>query len=294
MPIFTERQGIQLCQPASSRRINQIHMDGKVFIQPKLNGERFRVQWFFGEPFFISSYGNEFHFLDHLKPPLIDFSKRFGYELPFDGEIYKHGWPRERIDSALRRRKNFNPEVLELEAHIFDIQIDEEQWKRFETLQKAKNSFDLYTGPIKEVELNVISVDDWLDHCQSYIERGYEGIILRHPRGGYTNPGGSGKALRPTHMLKYKPTERDDYLIIGYTEGTGWAENMLGSFEVRGADGTTFSVGTGRELTKEKRIKYWKIRDQLPGKILTVKHEKLKTSGGKPLCCVAYELKGLE
>jgi hypothetical protein len=92
-------------------------------------------------------------------------------------------------------------------------------------------------------------------------------------------------------MLKFKPTEKDEYIVVGVKEGTGWAEGMLGSFLVRGDDGTVFAVGTGPELTKPKRIEYWKIRDTLPGNILIVKHEKIKTTGGIPICTSAYELK---
>ena len=286
-----ERQGIQLAQPATEKKVLQCCFEGKTFSQPKLNGERFRVQWFFDEPYFISSYGNEFRFLDHLRTPLIEFARKTGLQPRFDGEIYKHGWPRERIDSALRRRKNFNPEVLELEAHIFDIQEDREQWLRFQFLNDLEQKHDLFSLPnFKKVNFNIIDAEDWMFHCQSYLTEGYEGIILRHPRGIYTNPDGSGVAKRPVEMLKYKPTEKDEYLIVGYKEGTGWATGMLGAFEVQGHDGTRFFVGTGRELTKLKRIEYWRIRDSLIGRHLEVKHEPVKTSGGIPICCVAYKL----
>jgi len=285
-----ERQGIQLAQPATDRKVAVCHVGGKTFVQPKLNGERFRTHWFFDEPYFISSYGNEFKFLDHLREPLTAFAKRTGLQPRFDGEIYKHGWPRERIDSALRRRKNFNPDVLELEAHIFDLQEEDPQWRRFEHLNELEQKHDLFQGPIHKVSFDIISVETWMEACTEYITQGYEGIILRHPLGVYSNPDGSGVAKRPAEMLKFKPHRKDAYLIVGYNEGTGWAEGMLGSFIVQGADGTQFAVGTGPELTKINRINYWKIRDKLIGRQLLVKYEPTKTSGGIPICTVAYKL----
>lgn len=294
MSYLAERQGIQLCQPANAKKVAQCHLDGKTFIQPKLNGERFRIQWFFDRPYFISSYGNEFRFVEHLQDQLAEFARKTGLQPAFDGEIYKHGWPRERIDSALRRTKNRNPEVIELEAHIFDIQEETEQWQRFQRLNDLEQKHDLFSFPhIKKVDFSIIDIDNWMEACNLYLEHNYEGIIIRHPRGVYTNPGGTGVAKRPSHILKFKPSEKDDYLIVGFKEGTGWAEGMLGSFEVQGHDGTRFFVGTGRELTKPKRIEYWKRRESLIGKVLTVKHEPVKTSGGIPICTVAYELKEL-
>jgi len=286
-----ERQGIQLAQPATEKKVLQCSFEGNIFVQPKLNGERFRVQWFFDEPYFISSYGNEFKFLDHLRSSLIEFYRKTNLQPTFDGEIYKHGWPRERIDSALRRKKNFNPDVLELEAHIFDIQEQLEQWQRFKLLNDYEQKFDLFSLPgIKKVNFEVIPTSNWMLQCTEYISLGYEGVIIRHPRGIYTNPGGHGVAKRPVEMLKFKPTEKDIYTITGYTEGTGWATGMLGAFEVQGHDGTRFNVGTGRELTKAKRIEHWKNRDSLVGRQLLVKHEPVKTSGGIPICTVAFEL----
>jgi len=288
---FKPRQGVMLCQPATERRITAVFADTYAFAQPKLNGERCRVQWFADEPYLISSYGNEFLFTDRIKKAILDFHNSTGTNpLPYDGEIYVHGWSRERIDSALRRKKNYNPDVELLEYHIFDIQLAD--WSQLLRAGKLKEleTLGLFTGPIKLVQAEAITLQNWTFKAVDYISEGYEGIILRQPFNVYSNPWGSGTALRPQSMLKFKPTEKDVYLIVNYKEGTGWCTGMLGAFVVQGLDGTQFSVGTGRELTKDKRIAYWKIKDSLIGRKLLVKHEPVKTSGGIPLCTVAYEL----
>lgn len=125
-----------------------------------------------------------------------------------------------------------------------------------------------------------------MEFCSIFVAEGYEGVILRSYEGTYTEK-------RTVNMLKFKPTKKDVYLIVGVKEGTNRLTGMLGSFLVRGHDGTEFSVGTGPELTDEKRQRYWQIRDTLIGKKLLVKHEEITTSGGKPICTVALEVKDL-
>jgi len=286
MSFRQERSGIQLAEPATEKLIQKIGLDGKVFSQPKLNGERCRTQWFAEEPYLISSYNNEFQFTHTIKSEILEQCNKFGIDpLPLDGEIYVHGWPRERIHSAISRKKNYNPDVEQLEYHIFDLQLPHlPQYNRVKILLELEKQGFFDTPHLKLVSNRVIQVEDWLNWTVEYIAQGYEGIILRNPASHY-------QFKRIRDMLKFKPTEKDEYIVVGVKEGTGWAEGMLGSFLVRGDDGTVFAVGTGPELTKPKRIEYWKIRDTLPGNILIVKHEKIKTTGGIPICTSAYELK---
>lgn len=280
-----ERSGIQLAEPVTSRRLLTIGIEGKTFAQPKLNGERCRVQWFYGEPYLISSYGNEFQFCDKIKLNIANQVKRLNLtHLQFDGEIYKHGWSRERIHSAISRKKNYNPDVEELEFHIFDIKDTSSlQYARAKYLMDLRE-MDFFNDRLLYVPMETIEIENWMYKTEEYIQQGYEGIILRNPMAAY-------ETKRIKGMLKFKPTFKDEYLIVGFKEGTGWAEGMLGSFKVKGNDGTEFDVGTGPELTKDKRIRYWAMRNQLLGKTLIVKHEEIKTKGGIPLCTVAYELK---
>jgi ATP-dependent DNA ligase len=276
-----ERVGIQLAYPATQSRVAAL---GKKFLaQPKLNGERARIYWIGNDPVFISSYGNEFYFLDHLKQELQQNKMFHGYLL--DGEIYVHGWSRERIDSALRRKKNISEDVGHLEYHVFDL-----AYSNVCAIERAYLLQDLNWKPnmtaIFRVPTYSCATNQWVEFCSTFVKQGYEGVILRSHTGLYAEK-------RTADMLKYKPTKKDVYLIVGVKEGTNRLTGMLGSFLVRGHDGTEFSVGTGPELTDEKRQKYWQIKDTLIGRKLVVKHEEITTSGGKPICTVAVELKDL-
>jgi len=285
MSIRQERTGVMLAHPVSDHRLSQISVEGKVFAQPKYNGERCRTIWFQNECFLLSSYGNEFRFLTRIKKQIQSMTEKLGLEeIAFDGEIYVHGWAREEIDSALRRTKNYTPKVEELEYHVFDIQDKTILQYSRSLLLKNLQEKGFFEGGLYLVPPETIPTTAWQDKAVEYVEQGYEGIILRNPVGEYVD-------RRTSSLLKFKPTEEDEYTIVGLQEGKGWCDGMLGAFLVQGDDGTTFAVGTGRELTKDKRIDYWKHRDKLVGRILVVKHEPIKTSGGKPLCTVAYKLK---
>lgn len=274
------REGIMLAQPVSDRKIR--NLGDSFFAQPKLKGERCRVEWFHGSPVLISSYGNEFKFLNRIKGALLD-----GFEhsqLPLDGEIYKHGWSFERIHSAASRKVNENPDAEQLEFHIFDYQGSESQWQRIHVLN-MKKEIGCFEGPLVHVPYTIVTPDNWLEQASIYTSEGYEGIILRGAIWSY-------EKRRSLYMLKFKPTEVDTYTIVGVKEAVsedGFAKGMVGSFLVSGDDGVSFFVGAGK-LDHAKRTMYWNNREGLMGKMLRVKHEKDKTVGGVPICAVAVEV----
>ena len=280
--MFLKRSNIMLCYPADEKRISKL--PNTVFAQPKLNGERCRVEWFHGEPVLLSSYGNEFKYLDHIKDALRKLP-----EMLWDGELYVHGWSRERIHSVVSKKKNVSANVLEMQFHIFDIQDPEHTQsirnKVIESWVKA-HLLNCEQETLCYVPTAVIDKTTWLDCCKHYIAQGYEGIILRSPGGGY-------EMKRSTNILKFKPTEHDIYQIVGFDQEvaiTGQLKESLGSFLVTSDEGTVFSVGTGPSLTKELRAKYWAERDSLVGKQLKVKHELLRTTNSVPVACVAVEV----
>lgn len=285
MPKYLKREGIQLCYPWDARRLELSGFPEEFFIQPKLRGERCWVSWLEdGSPVLISSYGNEFKFLEHITEELRRLPKA-----EYDGELYSHGWSQEEVNSAANRKVNKNTGSGELEYHIFDIKAPHSQISRIaylKTLEKNEGSRLKY---VKFVPTFLTNREDWLEQTTEFMEEGYEGSVLRHPTWVY-------EERRSRGVVKFKPTETDQYVIIGVEEEMsiyGEPKNSLGSFRVMGLteeNAVEFSVGTGPALTKEKRQKYWQERGQLIGKRLIVKHEKLRTAGGIPVATVALEV----
>ena len=290
-----------LAYPADEKRISAFPLleqeDGTkkrvMFHQPKLNGERARAEWFDNTPYLISSYGNEFKFLEHLQHELKVLAKEMENEYKFDGEIYVHGWSRERIDSALRRTKNRNPDTNQLEYHIFDWQTRNDlhrQYDRIRVLGDMEQAIGrLGLQSVKIVPYGVCSEIDWLHHCNEYCEDGYEGIILRNPFGTY-------EEKRVPSLLKFKPTETDTYRIIAINEAvcieTGEPKGMVGSFTVASnsePENVTFDVGAGK-LKHTERIDIWNRRDKIVGYELLVKHELLRTTNQVPIAAVTVKV----
>lgn len=278
-----KREGIMLCQTPNPTNLRKASLNGegkRLIVQRKLNGERCRVEWFHGEPVLISSYGNIFN-LPHIKEALILSNNP---QEPWDGELYRHGWPREKIHSVCSTsRKEPHLEHNQLQFHIFDVQREDLQyWERWAILKY----YTFIYPTIQIVETEIIPFDFWLQKTESYLSEGYEGIIIRNPLGFY-------QKKHVSTILKFKPTEQDEYEIISVIEAIseeGESLSMIGAFWVKGDDGAPFKVSAGK-LKHDKRRHYWFIQSTLPGKTLIVKHELLKTSNDIPVSCIAIEVK---
>lgn len=277
-----KRGGIMLAYPATEKAM--LKLGDSCFSQPKLNGERASVTWFHNEPVILSSYQIEFKFLSHIKEAI---KANFGYsQESLDGELYVHGWSREKIHSACSRKVNKNLDTAKLEFHIFDYKSSKSQWYRINTLAKYAIS-SINSWPLVYVPYSIVSTDprEWMTQVYKYTQEGYEGGIFRGALHNY-------EEKRSKGLLKFKPTETDEYKIIKVHEAIsqeGEPKGMLGAFTVSGDDGTFFDVGAGK-LKHLERKKLWERRESLTGKDLEVKHEMLKTKNGIPLCTVAVRV----
>ncbi len=280
-----KRKGIMLAVPADEKKI--ANLGPSFFFQPKLNGERGLTENFEGHPIVVSSYANSFEFLDNIKTEIKRAWKVIDMRIPFDGEIYKHGWSRERIDSALRRTVNYNPDVEELEYHIFDIKLPIPQADRLLLLDIVFQK--LGANPVLQQVLTYNGTpENWMQMADIFLEMGFEGGMFRNKNYSTYEPR---RLVR--QMLKYKPSEIDEYTIVSLTEAiskNGEPKNMVGAFEVQGDDNTQFSVGAGK-LSHSKRKHYWKIKEQIIGKTLITKQGKIRTTEGLPTCAVAVAIK---
>jgi ATP-dependent DNA ligase len=280
-----KREGIMLAYPVEDGRLSRL--GDHFIIQPKINGERCKIEWFADEPVLISSYGNEFKFMEHIKDALKKVARYLG-PVPFDGEIYTHGWGREEIDSALRRKVNRSSATEGLNYHIFDVRSSEKAYIRQGFLYDLfkEDRIGITDSPLKLVPSAVVSKDDWMHYASEFISNGYEGAILRKIDSPW-------EPKRTVSMLKFKPTEVENYAILEVNEAIdkyGVPKSMVGSFLVQSkSNEEPFKVGAGK-MPHNIRSELWRMRHTLTGRYLRVKHEQLKTSGGVPLCSVAVGL----
>ena len=279
-----QRKGVALCVPAEEKKVKGF--PSTFLIQPKLNGERGIVINFDGSPIILSSYQNPFSTLDHITKEIAYYWKLFGKALPFDGEIYKHTWSRERIDSSLRSTVTTNADTKKLEFHVFDLNLPIPQADRIAVLHQLFTVIN--SSALKLVPTYQVTKEDWISHANTFVHQGYEGAVLRNPNYPKYEP-----RRLVNQMLKYKPTEIDEYEILEVKEAidkNGDLMEMVGAFLVQGDDAEPFYVGAGK-LPHHARFRYWRYRNLLPGQTLVVKQGKIKTSSGIPTCAVAVEVK---
>ena len=101
----------------------------------------------------------------------------------------------------------------------------------------------------------------WLDYAEAH---DYEGCII--------NLDEPYECKRTKSLLKVKKFYDFDLEIIGYEEGTGMLNGMLGSFLVKFKNNTV-KVGTGFNI--ETRKLFWENRENLIGRVIQVKYKEI-------------------
>lgn len=185
-----------------------------------------------------------------------------------DGEIYcKHFQQLMTIVT----RKDISTESIRVRNSakyaVFDQfgnDVLEERIKFLEIMPEMTN--------IKPVKYIKITNDYQLifDLSRHYIEKGAEGIIVKHPKSLY-------EYKRSNNWLKFKNKESLDLEIIGFEPGESGTkyESSLGAL-ILNYNGKELRCGSG--FTDEERIKLWNEREKLIGKTAQISFmEKTKT-----------------
>jgi len=200
--------------------------------------------------------------MTHINKDLERIQLHEGEKIELDGELYLHGKPYSEI-SGMARRHEFQTEHEQIEYHVVDIINDDKQSDRVMQLKAmfAKAKFE-HVKKVKTLSCKTNLVSHWLS---VFMADGYEGIILRHPKGIY-------ERKRSQSILKIKPTKTDTYRIVGTEEEMSVSnvpKDTLGSL-ICEKDGDRFRVGTGRILTKIGRKRLWDMRLNLDRKYFVV------------------------
>jgi DNA ligase-1 len=213
-----------LAQKWTSKKTIQI---GNTFIQPKLDGVRCMMKYIpeTKEVVCLSRSGQPYYHLTKIREAvkgLYSFMKKNGIQqsIWLDGELYKHGMAFQKITSIVRKQKEEDKASDELQYHIYDIYIENDPKmtfdKRYTYLQKLSN----YHHPnLCWVDTQCITTsmteDGLMDLHNMYVEKGYEGMMIRYGNGIYR------PKYRSNELLKYKMFEDHEYTIEDYKESPG-------------------------------------------------------------------------
>jgi DNA ligase 1 len=267
-----ERTGIMLATKYDEKYFKRFK---SWYVQPKLNGERFRAVIEGDKVKLLSSTAREITSVPHINYDLRNLAdvlpSEFRNSCVLDGELYKHRMDFNTIQSIVSRKVNPHPDYYKIEAHIFDIITPDMQWERVDILYEllpAKLGALYRVETIRDIDLTLA--------LKLFVEDDYEGIIVRNAHAFY-------EAKRSMNLLKIKPMLTNSFIIIGTEEeisNHGDHKNSLGAL-ICSCNGKTFNVGTG--FTKEDRKYYWENRQALIGKWCKVKYQTLSETRKVPL-----------
>lgn len=146
-------------------------------------------------------------------------------DMILDGEIYKHGWPLNKISGLCRTQVTaFDGEPLEF--YLYDVvKTDMPFEQRLELINEISEVLQLKPfDPYREWDKNDLKiqvvpqefVSGWLyikKMHDDYVSEGWEGLVIRNIREVY----GPGK--RSNAMIKIKEYITAEYEIVGLSEG---------------------------------------------------------------------------
>lgn len=215
-----------------------------------------------------SRTGKPFKYIELIRNHLKDIISTFD-NIVLDGEIYSHVLPFNVISGSIRTTKSKSTHDDKLEYWIFDIVDCTKTYK--ERAEILKSMYNYYTNKYKfHRVLKFVLYDiayneqDIINYHNTYVNEGYEGIIIRNLNGVYE------LKHRSNNLQKYKNFEDDEFEIHNFKLGTGTEKDAI-IFECKYDNGKTFDVRP--RGTIDERIKKGKIGNTFIGKKLTVRYQ---------------------
>ena len=157
---------------------------------------------------------------------------------PLDGELWLGRGEFERLAGTVRRAEPVTADWRALSYQVFDLPGHggpfAERAARLQALSRALTWAQFAAVPQQRLD-GPAALRRRLDEV---VRGGGEGLVL-HRADAYWQPG------RSPALLKLKPLQDAEALVVGHLAGRGRHEGRLGALRVRLADGTEFSLGTG-------------------------------------------------
>jgi DNA ligase-1 len=213
-----------------------------VFMQPKLDGVRCIIQTDDqGKVIAYSRTGKPWLNINHILKDLKPFFDQQP-DVILDGELYNHDLRDdfEQIISLVRTQKP-SPYVRSkskklVQFHCYDYANGSDSYKtRMDNLAVAS----FYSYCVKYVPTSVVY---HYNHAQlkheAFLERGYEGSILRLNK--------PYEQKRSYSLQKFKDFHDAEATIIGYVKGKGKRTGTLGKFIMKDDEGVEFGCPPGK------------------------------------------------
>lgn len=253
-----------------------------VYTQRKYDGIRCIARFVDGQVILESRNGVAISHFDTIKRELLKVfttSCTNNNGIYLDGELYTHELPFETISGIVRCKTLSTNDIVKMNQIrycIYDCYYSNNSAMPYterrdslqqllSVLQEDTNSYII--GVITEEANSILDIQK-LHH--QYCEEGFEGIMIRFPKGAYESN------KRSKYLQKYKTFIDSEYRIIGFHEGDA-SETGCVIWECITETGGTFSVRPSG--TREQRKEWYGNGTQYIGKMLTVVYQELSQDG---------------
>ena len=243
------------------------------FAQPKFDGTRSVGICGEGEgPCLFSRQRKAYPHLEHIQAVL----RKLPEGLVLDGELYTTKHKFQKI-VGLVKQKTIKKDDLDkhndIQLHVYDI-VDAEKTfeQRFTVLQKLFKDYTAVIGSVLQLCPTVLirKKEDLKPKHDEYVAAGYEGLMLRNPKGLYLIN------QRSSDLLKMKDFFDDEFEVVDFYEGEGRERGCV-MWKCKTKAGQEF--GCRPEGTHEERAELFKEGGAYVGKMLTIRYQELTKDG---------------
>jgi DNA ligase-1 len=241
------------------------------FVQPKLDGLRCIVYRKKDNIMFQSRTGSYFDSLSHIEKGLQNLFLVYPDHI-LDGELYTTDMPFEELAGLIKKKKITMEDKIKLKSvcyHVYDM-IDSGTFQhRHQMIDSILSSYPCeYVKKVATYEAD--SIATFKDFFSTFVQDGYEGIMLRNKEGLYQC------GYRSHDLQKYKEFCEDEFEIVAFKEGDGRDKGTV-IWVCKNQDGREFSVRP--RGTIEMRKEWYNSGSESVGKKLTVIYQELSELG---------------
>lgn len=254
----------------------------------KLDGIRVHCRLVDGEVEMKSYNNTSLDHVRHIRDQIKDLFAYLPQDTIVDCELYKHGVLLRDIQSIIRSNVNLHPRLGEILCYIFDIACVESYVieERYAILTKSYSCFKAYTGSasIRLVEKWYVWSEDEIEvGFRSSLDRGFEGVMLRHSSIGRREGSREWEMSkysfkRSKSLLKYKLYTSSEGIVVDIKKTKGKEKNLC-KLIVRLDNGYDLPVRFGSATQKESWLACPSL---IIGKVLKYEYPDINESTGIP------------
>lgn len=207
----TDQSGVNKPMLCKVFDFDDVKNDKNWYISKKLDGNRAFLYYKDGEVKTSSRGGQNYDIAAKYirEDPFIISIFQNNPNLILDGEIYRHGWPLNKISGLCRLEKTCELHK-ELSFYCYDIANEDMPFKARLALLKG---FSDKSDKLFIVDHTLVKKAEIMQYHDTFINEGFEGAVVRDPEAKYKF------GARDRRMQKIKIFSDGEFLIKGIVEG---------------------------------------------------------------------------